>query len=197
MAVIWCDTETTGLSPDDSGAFQVALLAVVVEDNGNKVVHERMFMFNPLGGSILYHASAGEIHGYSEDDIRALPAEKEVIPNMVKFFNDIMTNYGKKPAEKMDFCGYNPKFDWGHLEQNLRRCGYNILDYFSGKLHDVQDQAKLAVRKGVIGRLDNLKLTTVAKSLGVDMENAHDAMCDIKATRKVSGIFAGKGVFFT
>lgn len=196
MAVVWCDTETTGISPDDSGVFQVALLGVVM-DGTSKTVHERMFMFNPLGGGILYHDSAGQIHGYTEEQVMGLPPEKEIVPNMVRFFHDLMTNWGREPAQKMDFCGYNPRFDWGHMEAALARCGYRMDDYFSGVLHDVQAQAKRAARHGAVPRFENLKLTTVAKSLGVGMDNAHDAMCDIKSTRKVSGILARKGVFFT
>lgn len=196
MAVVWCDTETTGISPANSGIFQVAFLGVVIDD-GKKVVHERMFMFNPLGGEIVYSGGTGKIHGYTEADILELPPEKEIVDNIVRFLLQLMTNFGRNPAEKLDFCGYNPKFDYEHLTATFRRCGYDIEDYFTGTLHDVMSQAKQAVRKGIIDRLDNLKLTTVAKSLNVDMKNAHDAMCDIKATRKVSGIFATKGVKFT
>lgn len=194
-AVVWCDTETTGISPDNSGVFQVALLGVIVED-GRKYVHERMFMYNPLSETILYHESAGNVHGYSKSDIENLPKESEIVPNMVQFFNDLCTNWGKNKAEKMDFCGYNPGFDWGHIESSLKRCGYDINDYFNGKLHDVMTQAKTAAKKGVVNRFENLKLTTVAKSMNVNMEKAHDAMCDIKATRQISGILSQKGVFF-
>jgi DNA polymerase-3 subunit epsilon len=42
--------------------------------------------------------------------------------------------------------------------------------------------------------LPDRKLGTVAKHLGVNLENAHDALADIKATREVAGKLYKLGV---
>ena len=69
MKVLWCDTETTGLKPENAGAFQVALL--YKQGNDPKKVWDRIFYLNPIDEEkgILFHESAAEIHGYTKEQI--------------------------------------------------------------------------------------------------------------------------------
>ena len=192
MRFIWLDTETTGLETTDSAAFEVAFILV---DNGEYIC-ERCFFLNPLNKQILYHEEAGKIHGYSEADIRAFPDEKEQVPKIARFLNEAMYLFksDKSRYEKLALAGYNVEFDKKHLSALLERNGYKFEDYFSGYMTDVYMQVKNAGMQKALPYLPNRKLGTVAKHLGVKLENAHDALADIKATREVARKLHAMGV---
>lgn len=178
MNVIWCDTETTGINPKDSGAFEIALLFAC---NG-KVICECGFHLNPLTDTILYHEDADRVHGVSEEEIRTYPQAEKVIPEIAAFFCEAMENYCS--GERMVFAGYNCLFDWNHLQALFTRCNENLDEYFSSRF-DVMEMAKKAAAQKLIPYQKNFKLSAICKSLGVPLENAHSASADIEATRNV------------
>ena len=186
MNVIWCDTETTGINPKNSGAFEIALLFAC---NGT-VICERIFYLNPLTDTILYHEEAAQVHGVSEAAIRAYPPAEKVIPEIAAFFGEVMEQYS---GGKMVFAGYNCWFDWDHLQALFSRCNDTLDDYFS-RCFDVMEMVREAAKENLIPRQRNLKLGTICKALGVSLENAHTALADIKATRNVCIALFKKGV---
>ena len=76
----------------------------------------------------------------------------------------------------------------------LDRNGYKFEDYFSNIIADVFVQVKKAGMQKALPYLPDRKLGTIAKHLGVNLENAHDAMADIKATRSVAAKLHSMGV---
>lgn len=184
MRFMWIDTETTGLDTSNSAAFQVACVLV---DNG-QLICERCFFLNPLSETIKYHEDAGAVHGYSEEQIKAFPLEKEEVPKIAAFFaeaKELFENDSSK-TEKMIIAGYNVGFDIGHIKVLLERNGYRLEDYFMSIVADVFLQVKRAGVQKALPYLPDRKLGTVAKHLGVSLENAHDALADIEATREVA-----------
>lgn len=184
MRFLWLDTETTGLETTDSAAFELAFILV---QNG-QVICERCFFLNPLSETIKYHEEAGKIHGYSEKDIMSFPPEKEQMARITDFLKDcveLFKNDGSR-TEKLTIAGYNVNFDIKHLKALLERNGYNYDDYFVPGIADVFEQVKKAGIQKALPFLPDRKLGTVAKHLGVNLENAHDALADIKATREVA-----------
>lgn len=187
MKVLWCDTETTGLKPENSGAFQVAMLFKHGMDKTK--VWQRLFFLNPLDEEkgILYHEEAYETHGVKKETIEGYTKAAEVMPKIASFFLE----YGKGfnddgKFEKMFFAGYNPSFDWEHLDALFKRyTEYKMSDFFEPKLLDVLEQVKRATAMGKLNTV-NKKLTTVCKSLEIPLVNAHDAMGDIEATRELA-----------
>jgi DNA polymerase III epsilon subunit-like protein len=189
---MWIDTETTGLEPTDSAAFEVALILV----DGGKVICERCFFLNPLSDKIKYHEEAGKVHGYSEKDIRTFPLESEQVPKIACFLEEareLFKNDGSK-SEKMTVAGYNVQFDIKHLAALLERNGYKWGDYFSGIVADVYGQVKAAGTQKALPYLPNRRLETIAEHLGVNLDNAHDALADIRATREVAAKLYKLGV---
>lgn len=184
MRFLWLDTETTGIDTSDSSAFELAFILV---DNGN-VICERCFFLNPLSKTIKYHEEAGKIHGYSEKDIMSFPSESEQMPKIGEFLKNCVELFkpdGSK-REKLVIAGYNVNFDIKHLKALLARNGLNYEDYFVSGIADVFEQVKKAGFQKALPYLPDRKLGTVAKHLGVNLENAHDALADIKATREVA-----------
>lgn len=184
MRFLWCDTETTGISTEDSGAFEIGLILV---DNGKKI-GERVFFLNPLSETIKFHEDAAKIHGYTEEKIKGFLPEVEAVKDIEKFLRDARELFREDSScsEKMIFAGYNCDFDWNHLQAILNRHGYKMGDYFTGVKADVFTQVKKAGMKKALPYLPNRKLGTICEHLGVDLEKAHDALADIKATRLVA-----------
>ncbi len=187
MNVIWCDTETTGLKPENSGAFEIAF---IVACNG-AVLAEQVYHLNPLNETILYGEEAAKTHGISEETIRSYETAEKVIPVIDSFLCEAMEKYCN--GEKMVFAGYNCSFDWQHVQALFTRYGYNLRDYFLRQV-DVMQLVKKAVNKKLVSRFANLKLTTVCKALGIELQDAHTALADITATRNLCIELYKKGV---
>lgn len=192
MRFMWVDTETTGIDTSDSAAFQVACVLV---DKG-QLICERVFFLNPLSGKIKYHADAGAVHGYSEEQIKAFPPEKEQVPKIAAFFKEARELCKKNGSntEKMVIAGYNVGFDIAHIKALFERNGYRLEDYFMDPIADVFLQVKKACIQKALPYLPDRKLGTIAKHLGVKLENAHDALADIKATREIAVVLFKMGI---
>lgn len=192
MRILWVDTETTGIDPLDSSIFE---LAAILVDNG-KVLCERCFWLNPLSETIIYHEDAGKVHGYTKEQIESFTPEKEEVPIIASFFEESRELF-QSDGSKRELCyiaGYNVSFDYGHIAALLDRNGYKMSDYFKPVVFDVFEQVKRAGAAKRLPYLENRKLVTVAKSLNVVHEKAHDALSDIRTTRQVAIELQKKGI---
>jgi DNA polymerase-3 subunit epsilon len=175
MTTIWCDTETTGLDPRESGAFEIALL---IYENAN-LKEEKIYHLNPLNNEIHFSEEAFQTNGVPEETIRSYPPAEEVIPDIV----ELLEKYASHG--KLYFAGYKCDFDYGHIGSLFYRCGFNIGDYFNGKFIDVLELVKKAADKRLLPETKNKKLETMTKALGIIHDSAHTALSDIKATRQL------------
>lgn len=195
MKVVWCDTETTGLKPEESGAFQIAMLYKFGADK--KKMWERVFYLNPIDEEkgIFYHDEAAKTHGISRETIESYDKPDTVLPKIATFLNEYGRGFDtKNKFEKLTFAGYNCKFDWEHIDALFKRyTDYKMSDFFESRMIDVYAQVKRATDMGKINTV-NQKLGTVCKSLNVPLENAHNALGDISATRKLGITLQKMGV---
>jgi DNA polymerase III epsilon subunit-like protein len=171
----WIDTETTGIDPRDSGAFEIALLVY----KGPKRIFEKLYRLNPLSEEIRWSEEAFAVNGISEEEIRSYPPLESVVP---EFVEDIKKHL---PPEKYVFAGYKCDFDFGHIGALLYRGGFQITDFFNKRMIDVLELVKKAGAMGVLPETRDRKLGTMAKALGIAHEAAHTAMDDINVTRRI------------
>ena len=175
MTTVWVDTETTGLDPVDSAPFEIALLVY----QGAILMAEQVFHLNPLDDEVVIHQSALDVNGATEEQIRSFSPAAEVIPQIVEFLKPHC------PPEKFVFGGYNAPFDYGHVGGIFFRHGVLISGYFNGQLIDVLELVKKAKSMGLIKATTDNKLTTITEALSIPHDNAHSAMADIRATRRL------------
>jgi DNA polymerase III epsilon subunit-like protein len=173
---IWCDTETTGIDPRESGAFEIAFLVY----RGAEKLDEKLYRLNPLSDEVRFGEEAFSVNGVDEKTILSYPPISEVMPEVAEFLKKFA------PPEKLVFAGYKCDFDYGHLGASLFRGGFIIGDYFNKEqVIDVYELVKKAAGQGLLPKTPNQKLETMTKSLGIAHDDAHTALSDIKATRSL------------
>ncbi|PCI36900.1 MAG: hypothetical protein COB53_08120 [Elusimicrobia bacterium] len=182
MKLFFADTETTGLDPIKNEMFQLAFL---IEIEG-KVAEEVNITFRPERWDTV-SPEALEITGKTKEELRSYPPKQEGYKKLMTILGKYVDRYDK--TDKMVWIGQNPDFDVRFLRTFFREMG----DKFFGSWWDPRpaDLISLAVASKTRGVFDppNFKLGTLAAEFGIEFD-AHDAMADVHATRKVWHLLA-------
>lgn len=195
MKFLWCDTETTGLEPENAAPIEVAFVFVwsgMVDGKPAKDECERLFFMNPfdIPGIELSQESVN-VHGYTREKIETFDPSAIVCKKIDDCLKDF---YNYRNPEPMLFAGYYNNFDLKHMVSIFSKHGLDFTKYFVPGVVDVFEQVKRAGAMKKLPYLPNRKLTTIAEHLNIDLTNAHDALGDIKATREVAKSLTKLGV---
>ena len=164
--LLFIDLETTGLDFNRHEIIEVGCL--LVDGKSLKVIDEYHARVKPE------HIETADkeglkVSGYSKRKWKdALPL-KEVLKEVVKF------------APKAMVAGWKVDFDWWFLDTNLKKLG--VKHQFDYHLVDVISIAYIHLRSQK--RPKKLNLRSVARSLGIRVDEQHSAMTDIRATYEV------------
>ena len=109
-------------------------------------------------------AITSKVNNITDDDVAGAPTLKEVMPDFFKFCDGCV------------LVSYVIDFDFGFIDYHGKSLGYA----FQNKTDDA-----FVLAKSKLKGLHNYKLVTVAKHLGVSLENAHRAVFDAVATGEV------------
>lgn len=173
--IIYLDTETTGVDHNKNGIISVAF---IVEIDG-VVKEEREFFMCPTGRVISEGALA--VNGYTLEQINSFRPWEQVKVDIKNFLDGYVNPYDKKDSFLV--IGHNVKFDIDMLSSYFRACGDNyLMSYFNGNI----DTGVLLTHLqflDIIPILKNRKLDTLCEYLGVELDNAHNALADTRATR--------------
>jgi DNA polymerase III epsilon subunit-like protein len=127
--------------------------------------------------------SALEVNHRTLSELKLFPSPQELFAKLLEIFHRFVNPYDK--MDKFIAAGQNIKFDIGFLEQffikNKHKYFYSYFSHFQLDIIPLVTHLKYA---GLI-EPDNLKLSTLCAYFGIEIENAHDALSDIMATRKV------------
>lgn len=188
---LWADVETTGLDPIKNAIHQVAGQIVIL----GEVVDEFDLKMRPHNGAeIEPDALAKTFPGMSFEEAKAeLMARPLSSGQAYKELDKILCKHVDKynKQDKMVFCAYNANFDAQHVNAWYNKNGNK---YFFGLCHGGAyfDPLLLALLYEMkMGRRifnPDRKLATVCEHFNVPLEKAHDALHDIRATRKVGQI---------
>jgi len=156
--IVFLDLETTGINVVTDRIVEIALLKIFPDGHEE----EKLQRINP-GIPIPPQASA--IHGIYDEDVKDAPHFKEVAKIYAKFI------------EGCDLAGFNStRFDIPLLSEEFLRVDID-LDMKKHKFVDVQI---------IFHRMEKRTLAAAYKFyLMQDLENAHSAMADTKATYEV------------
>ena len=180
MKLIFIDVETTGLEYPDSGLIQ---LSGVIEIEG-EIKASFDHRIRPFPADVVSD-EALSVNGLTHEEIAGYEDPRVVFDRFISLLGQFVDRYDR--SDKFHLVAYNAPFDSEHIrawfEKNKNRF------YGSWFWHppiDVMGMAAVAAMASR-SRLNNFKLTTVARALGLHVEEslAHDALYDIRLTRSV------------
>lgn len=177
--MLYLDLETTGLDPKVNGIWQLG--GIITIDGVEKDSFD--FKFAPREDEVI-DKIAREMGGFSSDEeLRALPkTSNEAYRAFIAILEKHISKYDK--TQKFTFCGYNVSFDDGFLREWFKKNHEKYYgSYISPYKIDVYSFTGMLRSMGKL-KVENLKLETVAKHLGIEII-AHDALSDIRATYEI------------
>lgn len=176
---LYHDTETTGTDPAYHGMIQLACLV----DVDGEVIDENNWHIKPFKGDLL-NKEAAEVTGISREDLDGFSEPEDVYREIVGFFSKHVDKYDR--TDKFYPAGYNVRFDMGFLKRFFEKNGDKYFgSWFNGKYIDPLPRLHWMDWSGKIS-LPDYKLVTVCNQFGIELgDSAHDALADIRATRKL------------
>lgn len=187
MKLVFFDLETTGTNPGKHGIHQIS--GQIVIDGAVKESFNFHVQPNPKA---LIEEEALKVGGVTREQILAYPPMQQVYQEFVVMLGKYVDKFNKK--DKFFLVGYNnAAFDNQFLRGFFLQNGDVYFgSWFWSNSIDVMvlASAYLATRRP---EMDNFKLSTVAKTLGivVNDDSLHDAMYDIELTKAVFDIVTG------
>lgn len=184
MKLVFFDLETTGTNPGKHGIHQIS--GQIVIDGVIKETFDFHVQPNPRA---MIEDEALKVGGVTREQILAYPPMQQVYQEFVAMLGKYVDKFNKK--DKFFLVGYNnAAFDNQFLRGFFLQNGDVYFgSWFWSNSIDVMvlASAYLATRRP---DMENLKLSTVAKTLGVNVndESLHDAMYDIELTKAVFDI---------
>ncbi len=162
--LVFFDIEATGLSVVRDRIVQIALIKYFKKEG--KAAEEREYLINP---GMFISEEAYKVHGISSKDVANKPTFQQLAKEIFEFIGNA------------DLAGYNSnRFDVPMLMEEFYRAGYEF-DITKRRLLDMQR---------IFYKMEPRTLSAALRFYtGEKIENAHDALADVKATIKV---FAGQ-----
>ncbi len=153
------DLEATGLHVIRDRIIQVGIVKYFAD---GRAPEELELLVNP---QIPISPDATAVHGYSNADVADKPLFKDVAGQIVDFMGDA------------DLAGYNLlSYDVPLLLEELYRSGYEI---------EMDDRRVVDVQR-IFYKMEPRNLSAAYRFYcGKEMENAHDAIADVKATAEI------------
>jgi DNA polymerase-3 subunit epsilon len=181
MKLLFFDLETTGTNPGRNGIHQISGQIVI----DGKHVQDFDFHVRPNPKAVIEDAALN-VGGVTREQVLAYPPMGQVYKEFVAMLDKYVDKYNKK--DKFFLVGYNnAAFDNQFLRGFFLQNGDNYFgSYFWSNSIDVMvlASAYIADRRA---DMENFKLSTVAKFLGVSVsdDSLHNALYDIELTRAV------------
>lgn len=192
MKFLYLDTETTGVNPKEDSIFQISCIYVDTEAPGAEP-EEYDFKLAPYKNKGL-SPMAAEKTGMTDEVINSYPQQDLVFKEFQEKICAKVNRYDRK--DKMFLLGYNVSFDDGFLREWFSFNGDRYYgSYFWNPALDAMSLAGLRLMASRPS-MPNFQLSTVYKALtGKDLQGAHDAMADVRATREIFDILYSQSVF--
>lgn len=179
MKLLYLDTETTGLT-DNSAIVQIAG-AIEID---NEVVEWFNIRCKPHNGADISESALKTI-GFTIEELNLEQEPEEALKELEKIFSKYVDRYDKN--DKLVMICHNYPFDFRMLYNFYNRLNNRFMGSFIDFKLNVctLNLVKSLQVMGILPVLENNRLETWCKHFNVSLENAHDALEDIRATREV------------
>lgn len=183
MKLIYLDTETTGV---DCKRHAIVQVAGILSVDGKET--EFNIEMQPFAGAAVERLALWK-NSYTMEELAGKQSSEDGYKQFHELISGTVDRFDK--TDKLTLVGYNAVFDAGFLREWYKRNGNEFYgSYFHNPPLDVMQLAAWYM----VGKRINLKdfrLVTVYEAImGKPLEDAHDALADIRATRElVSHIF--------
>lgn len=177
--VVWIDTETTGLDCDKSALIQIAAL---YEEHG-QIKDKFVTYAKPHIGAVV-SSQALKVNKITPEMLKDFPLGPKACSDFLQFLKKHIIEDDN--SMKAVIAGFNVNFDIGFVKNFMKMnsiSGY--FSFFTKYGLDVASDFVKAVAMGRVERPDSYSLGAIHKHLGLGEFNAHDALSDIMATRRV------------
>jgi len=177
---LFLDLETSGLDPQLNAILEIGC---VIEYRN--IYKELTFNCQPFPNDLV-DSEALEVNKITEEKISSFSTPRQVYNDLTAELSMHVDKYN--PKDKFVLLGYNVGFDAQFLRSFWQK---NQDKYFSSWFWypplDVMALAMYILKDKVRPLMENFKLMTVAKEIGlsVDLEQAHGALYDVKLTREI------------
>lgn len=179
MKFLYIDTETTGLDFNQDAIVQ---LSGIYQNTSTDVEEEFNYHLKPWANQRMSE-KATELNHITNEEIATYPDQLAVFKEFNDFLRERINPYDSK--DKAYLIGYNIQFDHSMIRSWYR---FNHNNYLSSFIWtpgiDVMYIASLFLL-GERPSMPNFRLSTVYRYLFKEDFPAHDALADIKATKKV------------
>ena len=180
MKLIYLDTETTGVDCTRHAIIQIA--GIVVAADGSEA--EFNLEMQPFEGAAVERQALWK-NKYSLEELSKFQTSATAFEKFDAIISAAVDRYDKQ--DKLYVVGYNSVFDVGFIREWYKRNGSEFYgSFFHNPPLDVMQLAAWAM-VGKRFTLQDFRLVTVYEAvIGKPLEEAHDALVDIKATRELA-----------
>lgn len=176
--ILWFDLETTGTDARKHGIIQFAAL---VEIDGT-IIDTFDIKLQPQPGAEIAK-EALEVNGISIDQLATFTPHDVAYRQIDAFLARHVSRYDRN--DKFYPAGYNVQFDLNFLGAMFKRFSqFGIGTFINWKAIDPLPLLYLMDSMGHLS-LPNYRLTVVCDHFGIPLNNAHNALADIQATREL------------
>ena len=174
---LYFDTETTGVDPKKCSIVQFAAI-VEYED---EIVDRVDIKLQPFEDAIITDKALSKLR-FTVDEMCDFMPHYEGFERVKSFMDKHINRFDK--TDKFYAAGYNVRFDLDFLQEFFKFNGdkYGIGSYFNWKTVDPFPMMHILDWTGKLD-LENYQLKTVCDKYKIPLDNEHDALADIEATR--------------
>ncbi len=164
------DSETSGFSSDKNATLQIALIPII----DGKQYEPFVSYVKPHSGAVI-DPGALKVNGLTFDQIMNFPEASMVVQNMTKWWSQFNTTFS--------LLGHNVAFDRKFMYSLFTRnkCHGDFISKITSNDFCTLEESKKAFLKSK-SKPVSYKLGDLCKYFNIPLDNAHDALVDIKAT---------------
>lgn len=127
-----------------------------------------------------------KVNGLTLEQIKSFMKPQDAYRKLTSIFSKYINKFNKN--DKFVCAGHNIKFDFDFLAEFFRKNNDKYLgswvEYQFSSCIDTLPLVQLMRFKKIIN-IENCRLVTASKAFDISLDNAHNALADIKATREL------------